>query len=1006
MKEVVTTDFQTDILETAALMIQPFDVSWLAKAIRKPRRGVINQIGRLRNQGVLAPGQAAGFYWFVDNSDLENIETGISDSKKIHIYNNLWHAIQNAPSQKSSTTILFQKLWAALKADAPAALILASDALKLSFHLVDDTLADSIFALCREKWPEEFPKSISLRKAEYEFLKGDLFEAQCLIDSLLNDRDILTDIKKQAEILKIRICIQKDINFFGVEQLQQLIKRNVDSNSIHDLLVHIIECYQESGCGSAAETLLDTFHQKESPNNTFEAEFLWLRGRHFLLKGDSDKALQYFQKALIKIEKHINRSLAACIMMDVARLHGIQGNTIREHNCLRLVERLVQKGKREYLRGKLNLYVLEGALESGNLKEAGNLVYKILNNFLDDFGRYNFAVALYGGLVLATRLNLTEHAASYLNELSIQLMRFPLGFILRIYYTLNDLTEVFPDQCADLQKTIKNILVRNYQVYRSSFHESEIFEITYSKAAFLRQSQLVSDLLAQEFIDSDKQDHEKFEQALWLAQTIGDQKRCADLKPLRTQQQNSFLECDKRQYSLFAASLLSAETYEQYLGAVQAFFSANFGIESGIFLVNRESKIEWVNGWGDKPRLKEQRAVVRAIERTDRINRKKIIAANPWIGISFPTFLRQEGYLLLNIDGNNGILEKEKLFNFLIKPIAIMRQVLVDQTYRTENIFLPATDHADKLIGKSLQIQELRNKIRRIANSPTTVHISGETGTGKELIAEAIHYCGSRKDRPFVPFNCSTTPDTLIESELFGHKRGAYTGAVETRKGVFELAHGGTIFLDEIADLPISVQAKLLRVLQERKIRPLGSEIDLSIDVRIISATHKNLDEEVRKGHFRSDLFYRLVVLHLHAPPLRERSEDIPVLAVFFLESALKKIGLENVSFTHNAIKWLASRYWSGNVRELQNLIEAAANFVDTNGTIDVLDLKKWVKSTVEYPDISLAEATEKYQVELIRKILDSCDGNVTQSAKKLGITRQTLNKKLKNIDLRESDTL
>ena len=335
-----------------------------------------------------------------------------------------------------------------------------------------------------------------------------------------------------------------------------------------------------------------------------------------------------------------------------------------------------------------------------------------------------------------------------------------------------------------------------------------------------------------------------------------------------------------------------------------------------------------------------------------------------------------------------------------------MRQVLVDQAYRTENIFLPATDHADKLIGKSLQIQELRNKIRRIANSPTTVHISGETGTGKELIAEAIHYCCSRKDRPFVPFNCSTTPDTLIESELFGHKRGAYTGAVETRKGVFELAHGGTVFLDEIADLPISVQAKLLRVLQERKIRPLGSEIDLSIDVRIISATHKNLDEEVRNGHFRSDLFYRLVVLHLHAPPLRERLEDIPVLAAFFLESALKKIGLENVSFTHNAIKWLASRYWSGNVRELQNLIEAAANFVDTNGTIDVLDLKKWVKSTVEYPDISLAEATEKYQLELIRKMLDSCDGNVTQSAKKLGITRQTLNKKLKNIDLRESDTL
>ncbi|MGB3974926.1 MAG: sigma 54-interacting transcriptional regulator [bacterium] len=1005
MKEVVTTDFQKDILDTAALMIQPFDVNWLAKAIRKPRRGVINQVGRLCKLGVLRPCRTGELYQFSDNMSLEKIETGIPDEKKKSIYNSLWNAIQATPTHKSSTMAYFQKAWAASKADAPDAVELISDALRYAFKLVDDILADSIFLLSEEKWPEELPKPIFLRKAEYAFLKGNSYEAQILINRLLNDSGTPPNIKTQAEILKIRICVQEDSEYSGANQLKQLLELNADPSAIHELLVQTVENYQESGCGAVAETLLESSYFKEFPNKMIEAEFYWLKGRQSLLNGDLEKAIQYFQKALITTEKHIDRSLAARIMMDVARVHGISGNTTREHNCLRLVAHLIHRGKREYLHGKMSLYILEKALEAGSLKEAGDIIYKILQNCPGEFGQYHFAVALYGGLVLAGRLNLTRHSASYLNELMVHFKKVPSELFLRIYHVLDDLTAFFPDQCSHLQVIIRQTVMQNCRVFQPCLSEGFNFDITYSIAAFLRQSQLTSDLLMQEYRQSDGQNYKALEQAAWLAQKIGDQKRDSEFKQVLIQQQNKSEESIESQYGSFVLTLLNTQTYEQYQNAVQLFFSDNFGVESGVFLLIQKTRFEWHEGWGKKPGLKDQRAIIRAIERMDRIKGSKIAFANSWVCVSLPPLIRYGGYLLLKTDHVNWTSEKEKLLNILVKPIAIMRQIILDQVHRAESVFLPGKDHADKLIGKSPQIQELRNKIRRIANSPTTVHISGETGTGKELIAEAIHYCGSRKDRPFIPFNCSTGPEALIESELFGHKRGAFTGAVEARKGIFQMAQGGTVFLDEIADLPLSVQAKLLRVLQEKKIRPLGSDEDLSVDVRIISATHKHLDEEVKKGRFRSDLFYRLVVLHLQAPSLRERPEDVPVLAAYFLKDAIAKIGPANVNFTHDAIKWLSSRYWPGNVRELQNLIEAAANFVDTNGTIDVADLKKWAKSTVEYPNVTLADAIEKYQVELIRKVLDSCDGSVTLSAKKLGVTRQTLNKKLKSIDLQKSIT-
>lgn len=1011
MKAVAPTKFQKDILDTAVLMIQPFDVAWLAKAIRRPRRGVLNQIGILCAQGIVIQSRLEGTYQFTDHAFLENTVRNMPEKKKDTLYKHLWRAVSTDMHNASPAEVLQRKAWAALKANENDAMEIASDALALAFIQIDDFMVDSIFRLCDEKWPEGSPVPIRYRKAEFEFLKGNLHAAQDLTDQILSTRQISQKMKIRADILKDRIQTQSDSQYPAARRLKHYLEAKVEMSLIHEFIIEIVVRCQESGCTSGARELLETHHFKKPQNETAAAEYAWLRGRFSLLNGDTEKAIQYLQNALMHIEKHINRSLAACIMLDIARIHGIRGNSIREGNCLRLVEHLIHRGKREYLHGKLILYGLDQAFETGNLNQAGHIIYKILQDYPLGSGRFHMAVALYGGLVLACRLGGEKQAASYLDELIRQCRKIPGELLLRMVFALQDMSPQYNKQCADLEETIDRYVQRSCSLSDSDSQTVTYREITHPKAQFLRQSQLVCDLLLSEHRNGIECCPEKLEHARWLAERIRDQKRCSELKQAFSRQSAVCAEGIQNKsdgYLSFIEKLFKSHSWDQCHNVVQLYLSETFGIRSGIYLFNRENRWIWIDAWGEKPGLKEQRAIIRGIEQSG--FPKRIALPGSWIGIHFPPIVKDRGFMCVRWDRNSphehAMARIEEHLERLIGPIAIIRQVVLEQIYRPEDSVTLREDHAGRLIGISPQIQELRTTIRRIADSPTTVHISGETGTGKELIAEAIHYCGRRKNHPFIAFNCSTSPETLIESELFGHRRGAFTGAVENRKGIFQIAQGGTIFLDEVADLPALVQAKLLRVLQDKKVRPLGSDEDIAVDVRILSATHKQLGEEVKRGRFRSDLFYRLVVLHIQAPPLRERSEDIGVLAGNFLDDAMRKIGLQDISFSHNAIKWLSLRYWPGNVRELQNLIEAAANFTGSGGIINASDLKKWVKSTVTCSNGTLSEAMEKYQIELIRKTLDICDCNIAQSAERLGISRQTLLKKMKNVDLHESDAL
>lgn len=308
------------------------------------------------------------------------------------------------------------------------------------------------------------------------------------------------------------------------------------------------------------------------------------------------------------------------------------------------------------------------------------------------------------------------------------------------------------------------------------------------------------------------------------------------------------------------------------------------------------------------------------------------------------------------------------------------------------------------IVGQSGPMQDVFRAVNKVIDSSVTVLLQGESGTGKELIARAIHYGSSkRKNKPFVAVNCSALPESLLESELFGHEKGSFTGASSKRIGKFELADGGTIFLDEIGEMTPATQVKVLRVLQEREFERVGGNELIKVDVRVIAATNKDIEEAIQKGEFREDLFYRLAVFPIRVPSLRERKEDIPIMAQLFLERYAEREGKEVREISSDALEMLMAYHWPGNVRELENAIERAVLLASSNEIV-VNDLPPNVRVIGERKVVDTSKTLntwiEKLEEEAIRKALLECEGNVSLTARKLGIGRATIYRKAKKYGL------
>lgn len=354
-------------------------------------------------------------------------------------------------------------------------------------------------------------------------------------------------------------------------------------------------------------------------------------------------------------------------------------------------------------------------------------------------------------------------------------------------------------------------------------------------------------------------------------------------------------------------------------------------------------------------------------------------------------------------------------YDFIEKPLSLekllvcVRNALGMMRLKDENDSLRVLAFGERqMTGTSPAMAKLKEQILLVAPSNASVLITGENGTGKELVARSIHFHSQRKEKPFVEINCAAIPEELIESELFGHEKGAFTGAVSQKKGKFDLADGGTLFLDEIGDMSLKTQAKVLRILQERKFERVGGNRTIEVDVRIIAATNKVLEEEIRAGAFREDLFYRLNVVPFTVPPLRDRLEDIPLLAEHFLDTFCKREGIGHKVITHEAMEALKGYLWPGNVRELKNVVERLV-IMTPGATVDINHLPESIVSGELQREAgagrldgvlelnTLREAREEFEKEFILQKLEENNWNVSKTAEVIELERSNLYRKLKS---------
>jgi two-component system response regulator PilR (NtrC family) len=363
---------------------------------------------------------------------------------------------------------------------------------------------------------------------------------------------------------------------------------------------------------------------------------------------------------------------------------------------------------------------------------------------------------------------------------------------------------------------------------------------------------------------------------------------------------------------------------------------------------------------------------------------------------------------------------KAGAFDFVSKPVdlSVLRRLVQNALQLGEQRRNQQSQTAGRLQGESPAMQQLRATISKVARSQAPVYISGESGVGKELVARLIHEQGPRAAGPFVPVNCGAIPAELMESEFFGHKKGSFTGAHNDKEGLFQAAHGGTLFLDEVAELPLHMQVKLLRVIQEKSVRPVGANAEQSLDVRILSATHKPLAPLVEEGRFRHDLFYRINVIELGVPPLRERREDIPALAEGILRRLAEELGEVAPTLSPDALEALAQHPFPGNVRELENVLERALALSDgaviraadlhlpsarpASGAARVTGTQPAVGAAPagQVPSGALPDYIEQLEREAIVKTLEECRYNKTKAAAKLGITFRAMRYKLKKLGI------
>ncbi len=743
-------------------------------------------------------------------------------------------------------------------------------------------------------------------------------------------------------------------------------------------------------------------------------------------------------------------------LLDLAVWHQYQGSIQRAFQVLKLAENQYLHTVRPDMRFKITTMRILLLVDQGKLAEAEASIIRCEQ---DDRWSCNFRAQLqYWRAMVWMRQNRQRDVFYLINKLSEVPLNGPLVVIRRLYFMLSELDAIDLNIRSSVAARLENryrflagdcLYQQTFAVFKALLfqpesnrkhlekkieHAFQTLKRVYDFDGILKLNILSirkrTSYLSQEFENlleiSNFPDYREYQVDLlfsraetafqtgvdnreairWLirskriAENLKDNRRMEKINNLlgATYQVLSDFDCPSRILKLLLiaframAHAVDSDSIEENL---LSFINTLTGSSGGLLFNLNERGIEFQKRWGvdvSRTLQRQSRKVIARFLRTE----KNIGLEAPGLVLRWPTTHRNSAAVFYFADCNIDVKLMENAIDTIREYAeSRLKEVNNRNRFQTSVKVVDSGSVTKGLVGISAEIRKVRSFIERVSRTDSTVHITGETGVGKEVVAKAIHDPGPRKTKPFQAYNCAVAPKDMIESELFGHVRGAFTGALTTRKGIFAAAAGGTVFLDEVADLPPDTQTKILRFLQEREIRPLGSDNPVYVDVRIISATNKRLIDEVENKRFRKDLYFRLMVMEIEIPPLRTRTEDIEVLLNYFLAEYCRKMKRPVSVFDYSALKELQKYSWPGNVRELQNIVEVGLNLSSPGEAIKIEHishkLPEYTNEKIQNLRSFIADQEKRY----IERALRISGHNMTRTADLLGISRQGLFKKV-----------
>ncbi|MBN1551848.1 sigma 54-interacting transcriptional regulator [bacterium] len=1031
----------TKIFEFTALLDGPFSPDFVARLTRLPKRGINIHFGRLVKKGIFEEKIHGVAFGYISERFREKVTHGIPPRKKIACHQRIHHVLRllDDPNRPVNQYHIYKHgLLGNVKTLIPSVIkVLEVELLSGRHHR---------YQCLKSVLKTRFPKV-------WETKANALIFMECLLNGRLNkateicldtirkssrpNNNFIRDIALQLVSLKSAmfpnypiITAAKNIYRSENESAEIKIKR----------MLIIADSMQRAGALSRAEQLLtEALSLSEAVPQDFQGRILIDLGQIALVKGEVHHAEGYLKKGLEFTRKSLDRRFIIKGLMAVSWLHYQKGDLAKADSMLGVAENLYQSTRWPMIRISTLRTRIAFAFDNENHPELSNLITTFDHFVANESDTYAGEILFY-----RLKMALKNSDPSTVIKILKTLMRFEAKntetWVNRAIISIlpetkiknkNLLTRFLNNAGKNLKRFWRNsvtdplpdivgLRLKNKDEYSSELKDD--FSQLFQSACDMGDPVAIAQAHIANFELFSGVGKTLQPVPHWLIHALDHPfhrnllKRILDLEKTRTKElinnEPQNVKCQNNgQFLQILKTVIDAKNLDDLRRVLNDIAKNTLNATGGKIAISEPEEKSFEFTWGDKHSIRQSRLIDREIAKTIRL-RLPIRIINTQ-NIQFCCVIEEALCAAIAVWNTTSDLTFETFsknsFNLLFKTaltkwdqLSRRQRLHLEKHHHKFDIEIPF-DHKDGIYGCSESIKKLLVTVELIKNSPVTVHISGETGVGKELFARAIHQRSERRQKPFVAFNCGATPDNLIESELFGHVKGAFTGAVQSRKGIFQQASGGTVFLDEIAELPLHLQVKLLRVLQERTIRPLGADEDRSINVRIISATNKDLSEEMHAGRFREDLFYRVMVLHFSIPPLRERREDIPILVKHFMREFSKQLSKPEPDISKDAFQMIMQYDWPGNIRELRNVIEVGMNLYQPPNPITLTLIRDRLRDVGSVPVEPLKQHMINSEKKYIKSVLIKNMGNVTRAAAVLGISRQGLFKKMRRYSILSS---